>query len=177
MRLTPLIPLTLPLTLAAANTLNVTVLGAKDNRSTLECWALEPGFQTSNQAGTSGTEALNLGPIGGAHAANATYSVIPAGFDGGRHNAPAQQWVVFLSGLAHITIPNSTAEAWILGGKHGTILALDTADVSTVGHVTKYPSQEQTVSLQLPLGDAGVPGHVVLHSGACRGSEMLTESA
>jgi hypothetical protein len=32
---------------------------------------------------------LNLGPIG----SNASYTVLPAGFDGGRHNAPAKQYV------------------------------------------------------------------------------------
>jgi fatty acid/phospholipid biosynthesis enzyme len=42
--------------------------------------------------------------------------------------------VIFLSGLAHITLPNSTAEAWVSGGKTGAILALDTADVSALGH-------------------------------------------
>ena len=80
-------------TLAAANTLNVTVIGAHNNRSTLECWALEPGFKTSTQAGTSGAEMLNLGPLSGKNAANSSLSVIPADFNGGRHNAPAKQYV------------------------------------------------------------------------------------
>lgn len=79
--------------LAAANTLNVTVLGARHNRSTLECWALEPGFVTSTQSGTAGSMSLNLGLIGGKSAGNSTYAVIPANFDGGRHNAPTPQYV------------------------------------------------------------------------------------
>jgi hypothetical protein len=84
----------LSLALASANTLNITVINTQNNHSTLECWALEPGFQTSSQAGISGTQALNLGPIGGAGAdSNASYTVLPAGFDGGRHNAPAKQYV------------------------------------------------------------------------------------
>lgn len=82
------------------------------------------------------------------------------------------RWVVFLSGLAHITLPNSTAEAYIPGGKNGAILALDTADVSSLGHITKYPSQESTVALQIPLGQGGIPGHAVLHDGACKGVEL-----
>ncbi|OGE52007.1 hypothetical protein PENARI_c011G10543 [Penicillium arizonense] len=151
------------------STLNVTVLGARHNRSTLECWALQPGFETSTQPGTSGSSVLDLGAVQG----NASFTAIPAEFDGGRHNAPALQWVVFLSGLAHITLPNSTAEAWIEGGKNGAILALDTADVSALGHYTVYPSKERTVALEVPLGKDGVPGHRVLHGGACQGDELL----
>lgn len=80
--------------------------------------------------------------------------------------------MIFLSGLAHITLPNSTAEAWITGGKNGAILALDTADVSELGHITKYPSKESTVALQIPLGEEGVPAHHVLHAGGCKGVEL-----
>ncbi|KAJ9211761.1 hypothetical protein DTO166G4_6649 [Paecilomyces variotii] len=188
MRLSILLPVFISSSLAAANTLNVTVLGARNNRSTLECWALEPGFKTSTESGTAGSMSLNLGPLGGKSAGNSTYAVIPAKFDGGRHNAPTPQfsftllffvitissiWVVFLSGLAHITLPNSTLEAYIPGGKNGAILALDTADVSTLGHITTYPSQETTVALEIPLGEEGVPGHRVLHMGACRDGELL----
>lgn len=83
------------------------------------------------------------------------------------------RWVVFLSGLAHLTLPNSTTEAWVEGGKNGAILALDTADVSALGHYTTYPSQEQTTALQIPLGERGVPGHRVLHEGPCQGEELI----
>ncbi|KAJ5972368.1 uncharacterized protein N7479_002286 [Penicillium vulpinum] len=151
------------------STLNITVLGARHNRSTLECWALQPGFEISDQPGQAGTAELDLGTIGG----NASFTVLPAGFDGGRHNAPAMQWVVFLSGLAHITLPNSTTEAWIQGGKNGVVLVLDTADVSTLGHFTKYPSRDRTTSVLIPLGEKGVPGHRVLHGGPCQGEELL----
>lgn len=75
---------------ATPNTLNVTVIGAQDNKSTLECWALEPGFVESSQAGTAGSAALNLGPFNG----NASYSILPANFDGGKHNAPALQYII-----------------------------------------------------------------------------------
>ncbi|KAJ6008165.1 hypothetical protein N7540_012141 [Penicillium herquei] len=159
---------------AAAGTLNVTVLGAQNNVSTLECWALEPGFGTSSQAGTAGSKTLNLGPLGGKNAGNSTYALIAGQFDGGRHNAPAAQWVVFLSGLAHITLPNSTDEAWIPGGRNGAILALDTADVSGWGHTTTYPSNQTTATFEIPLGDEGIPGHKVLHGGACQGDDLST---
>ncbi|EAW10504.1 uncharacterized protein ACLA_049760 [Aspergillus clavatus NRRL 1] len=150
-------------------TLNITVLSAQNNQSTLECWALEPGFVSSTQPGISGTAALTMGPVG----ANASYSILPAQFDGGRHNAPARQWVIFVSGLAHLTLPHSQDEAWIRGGKHGMILALDTADVSADGHYTTYPSDEVTAAVVVPLknGD-GDPGHRVLHKGACNAAEL-----
>lgn len=69
------------------STLNVTVLGARHNRSTLECWALQPGFETSNEAGIAGTSIVGLGVVDG----NVSFTALPAGFDGGRHNAPALQ--------------------------------------------------------------------------------------
>ena len=133
-----------------------------------------------------------MGLVGG----NASFSVLPARFDGGLHNAPVLQyvsffffclflggggqwlimpihrWVVFLSGLAHITLPHSNAEARVNGGKNGAILALDTAAVSTEGHYTRYPSDEETVALQVPVGEEEVPGHWVLYEGACKGSEV-----
>ncbi|KAI9931312.1 hypothetical protein ASPWEDRAFT_166738 [Aspergillus wentii DTO 134E9] len=150
------------------STLNVTVIGAQNNQSTLECWSLKPGFIPSTQAGTAGTGAVSLGAVTG----NASYSLLPARFDGGRHNAPAVQWVIFLSGLAHITLPHSKDEAWITGGKYGAILALDTAAVSGDGHYTKYPTDQETIALQVQLKDNKVPGHKVLHQGACNVTEL-----
>lgn len=82
------------------------------------------------------------------------------------------RWVLFLTGLAHITLPNSTTSARVIGGKYGTILALDTVDVSVLGHVTTYPSAGETVAVQVPLGEEGVPGHVVLYEGGCWGVEV-----
>jgi hypothetical protein len=93
---------------------------------------------------------------------------------------PLNRWVIFLTGLAHITLPNTTSssttsktdEAWITGGKYGAILALDTPDVSVWGHITKYPSDQETVALQIPLKEGEVPGHVVLYEGGCVGEEV-----
>lgn len=90
MRLSILLP-ALASALAAAESLNITTLAARNNRSTLECWALEPDFAVSTESGTAGSKSLSLGPIGGS--SNSSYSVIPAKFDGGRHNAPALQYV------------------------------------------------------------------------------------
>lgn len=80
--------------LAVASTLNITTLVAKNQISTLECWALEPEFKISSQTGTSGSQLQDLGPIGGGCAGNASYAVLPVGFNGGQHNAPAQQYVI-----------------------------------------------------------------------------------
>lgn len=80
--------------------------------------------------------------------------------------------MVFISGQAHITLPESDAEAWVQGGKNGVIMALDTSDVSAKGHYTSYPSDEETVALLVPFGAKGIPGHRVLHNGACKGDEV-----
>ncbi|PLB38239.1 WD40 repeat-like protein [Aspergillus candidus] len=142
-------------------TLTLTVLNAQNNHSTLECWALVPGFERASEPGISGTASLSLGALSG----NASYTMIPPRFDGGLHNAPGLQWVIFLSGLAHITLPHSEDEAWIRGGERGTILVLDTRDVSAEGHFTEYTGDEVTVAVEVPVHD--VPGHRVLHGGAC----------
>ena len=100
-----------------------------------------------------------------------TFTVLPPRFDGGLHRAPANQYapslyiwfpfpkpirrhidkflrlVAFLSGVVHVTLPNSTEEAWITGGKFGLIVAAD-RDASD-GHISRYPSAEDTVALQV----------------------------
>lgn len=83
-----------------------------------------------------------------------------------------QRIVVFLSGLAHVTLPNSTDEAWIQGGRYGTIIAVDTAAVSKFGHITTYPSDADTVALAIPFENGVFPKHTVLHSGPCTFPEL-----
>ncbi|KAI0246061.1 hypothetical protein BJV78DRAFT_1286747 [Lactifluus subvellereus] len=141
--------------------LNITALTAQNGLSVLECWQILPAFTTSSQTGTAGASILQLGNV-----ANMSYSVLPSGFNGGLHNAPTTQWVAFLSGLAHITFPNSTTEAFIPGGEDGFIFAADTASVSAKGHITNYPSGEETRVLQIPTGGT-IPQHTVLYSGPC----------
>lgn len=85
------------------------------------------------------------------------------------------RWVAFLSGLAHITLPNSTAEAFVAGGANGLIFAADTAARSTFGHSTNYPGYSETRVLQIPTG-GGIPNHNVLHSGPCKNSELKRRS-
>ncbi|KJZ73807.1 hypothetical protein HIM_04309 [Hirsutella minnesotensis 3608] len=146
--------------------LNLTAIGASDGRSTIECWQLGP-FDKSSQPGTSGTRFLKLGDI-----STGTYSVLPPDFDGGRHNAPAFQYVFFASGLAHITLPNGTDEAWVHGGKHGLIIAADTKEMSKHGHITRYPGKDNTVALQIPIKEGSDLKHKMLHKGACTEKEM-----
>ena len=79
--------------------------------------------------------------------------------------------------MIHVTLPNVTAgpttEAWIQGGKYGTILAVDTADASKYGHITTYPSDADTVTLQIPFAGVEVPMHEVLYEGPCAWSETI----
>lgn len=74
--------------------------------------------------------------------------------------------------MAHITLPHSSDNAFIVGGKHGLLLALDTANVSADGHFTVYPTNEVTTVLQIPLKDNTEPAHIKLHDGPCTAAEQ-----
>ncbi|KAJ9628052.1 hypothetical protein H2203_003274 [Taxawa tesnikishii (nom. ined.)] len=77
---------------------------------------------------------------------------------------------VLLSGLAHVTLPTSDDEAWIMEGVNGLVVA---ADVIGVGHYTSYPSDKETIALQLPFANGQVPPHEVLGRSACRSSQRI----
>jgi hypothetical protein len=49
-------------------------------------------------------------------------------------------------------------------GVNGLIVA---ADVKGIGHFTTYPSDKETVALQIPFKDGIAPRHEVLKRGAC----------
>ena len=70
----------------------------------------------------------------------------------------------------------SVDSVWIHGGKYGLILALDTADVSTSGHITTYPGAADTVALQVPFSVEGyqtlLDSKRVLYVGGCKESEL-----
>lgn len=75
----------------AATPQNLTVTAIvtdASNNSALQCWQLTNPFVTSTAAGTAGASTLQLGGL-----ANATYTVLPATFEGGVHNAPHPQLV------------------------------------------------------------------------------------
>ncbi|KAF6218246.1 hypothetical protein HO133_006208 [Letharia lupina] len=158
---------TLPKTPPAPSRLNITTIAAANDKSTLECWQLSAPFVQSSQAGTSGAVIAQLGETGAT-----SYSLIPSQFDGGFHNAPVVQYVAFTSGLAIVSLPNSTRTATIPGGRNGLILATDTTNVSTLGHKTVYPSKEVTVGIQIPTRNNEIPLHTVLHAGPCTMGEM-----
>lgn len=89
MRLRHLTPLALVATevmVVVALQLNITALSAAYNASTLECWQMATPFAVSTQPGTVGSAQLQLG-----NASSISYSVLPALFDAGVHNAPANQ--------------------------------------------------------------------------------------
>lgn len=149
-------------------TLNITTIAANAQKeSIIECWQLTAPFIASAAAGTLGAIFAQLGESGAT-----SYGLIPAEFDGGMHNAPVVQWVAFLAGVAVVSLPNSTQTATVHGGRDGLILVTDTADASTFGHITKYPSTKETVAIQIPTADNEIPSHSVLYEGACRYEEF-----
>ncbi|KAM0794798.1 hypothetical protein BDR22DRAFT_814553 [Usnea florida] len=164
----PLSVLTLPTTSPLPSRLNITTIGAANGKSTLECWQLSAPLVPSNQPGVVGSAVAQLGEAGAT-----SYTLLPPQYDGGLHNAPAVQWVVFISGLAVISLPNSTETATVVpGSRNGLILATDTQNVSTLGHVTSYPSKEKTAVVLIPVRDNEIPAHTVLHGGSCKRDEM-----
>jgi hypothetical protein len=78
---------------------------------------------------------------------------------------------VLLSGLAHVTLPDGSDEAWIVEGVNGLVVA---ADVVGVGHHTAYPSDKETVALQIPFAGGRIPDHKVLKQGACHTASQVT---
>ncbi|TFY61154.1 hypothetical protein EVJ58_g4702 [Rhodofomes roseus] len=155
---------------AASNAFFATaiVTDAKNN-SALECWQLNASVSVSSGAGTAGATSIQLGDL-----ANATYTVLPPNFYGGVHNAPYPQWVVFTSGLAVVTLPNNPGTAYVPGGPNGVIIAVDTTGS---GHNTSYPSNGETVALQIPFADGAVPPHTVVSEGPCVGNQIQNVSA
>ena len=79
---------------------------------------------------------------------------------------------MFLSGVAHVTLPSSTDDAYLVGGADGVIIAIDTTGS---GHNTSYPSNQETRALQIPFTHGIIPPHVVVHSGPCKiDSQIVT---
>jgi hypothetical protein len=84
-----------------------------------------------------------------------------------QHTDHISRIVHFLSGLAHITLPQDpTKDLWIVGGKGGLLFAVDTQGL---GHLTTYPSDRETVAIAVPFQDGAVPEYEVVKDGACEG--------
>lgn len=87
---------------------------------------------------------------------------------------PLSRWVIFLSGLAYISLPEDpTTSAYVSGGQFGLIFAADTADVSAKGHATSYPGITETIAIQIPTEDGDVPEHSILHAGPCTAQDTV----
>ncbi|KAI0145329.1 hypothetical protein GGR57DRAFT_480452 [Xylariaceae sp. FL1272] len=148
--------------------LNITAIAGVNNRSEIQCWQMDTPFSISTDAGTNGVARVDLSDT-----ESLSYLVLPSNYDGGLHNAPANQWVAFISGLVHITLPDDpAASAYVVGGSFGLIFAADTADVSMHGHITQYPGITETVGLQIPTKNNSIPDYAVLHSGPCTANEV-----
>ena len=81
---------------------------------------------------------------------------------------------MFLSGVAHVTLPHGTGDAFVVGGADGTIIAVDTTGT---GHNTSYPSNSDTRALQIPFTDGVIPPHTVLFDGACNVTSQVVTVA
>ncbi|KAG6215213.1 hypothetical protein E4U50_007822 [Claviceps purpurea] len=147
--------------------LNLTAVTATNGVSLFECWQLATPFDNTAEKGIEGALKLSLGEAG-----NMSYDVIPGRFDGGFHHAPAFQYVILLSGLAKISLYEGDEEVWLHGGKYGLIIAADTADRTREGHRTEYPSAADSIAMEIPIRDREGFKYTVLHSGACRESDM-----
>lgn len=145
--------------------LNVTAVTHANGVSVLQCWQLLKPFEISSSPGVANGSYAFLGDV-----ANATITIIPAESDGGRHYAQPQ-WVWFITGLAHITLPGSSDEAWIRGGKYGLLWAGDTREQSECGHSTLY--HEESVTLALMTENGEEPEHKIVRQGGCLPQDLL----
>lgn len=86
------------------------------------------------------------------------------------------QIVHFVSGWAHITLPtgsaagNTSQELWVAGGAGGLLIA---ADTTGSGHITRYPSDQETVGILAPFEGGKIPQHEVVKEGACQGLQTF----
>jgi hypothetical protein len=68
-----------------------------------------------------------------------------------------------------VTLPEDpSASAVIVGGKGGLFFSVDTKGS---GHITRYPSDQETVALMGTITGGVVPKHKVLGKGPCAGKQ------
>jgi hypothetical protein len=60
-----------------------------------------------------------------------------------------------------------TESLYIVSGVNPLIIAAD-IDMRSPGHLTFYPSDTETVAMQIPFKHGKVPEHKVLYGGPCR---------
>ena len=78
-----------------------------------------------------------------------------------------------LSGTLRITIPNSTQQVDVHGGKYGLVIAADTPDVSKIGHVSSIVGKEELTMLMIPTAKGEIPPHRVIHGGPCEEHDLM----
>ncbi|KAH7371732.1 hypothetical protein BKA66DRAFT_514069 [Pyrenochaeta sp. MPI-SDFR-AT-0127] len=137
-----------------------------ENNTVFECWKLKTPFKRSSVPGVSGTQVATI-----SNNTNLAYTILPPRYNGGLHTAPVAQLVHFLSGVAHLTLPqDNETELWIVGGKGGLLFAVDTTGQ---GHFTNYPTDQETVALVAPFEGGRVPEYEVLNEGPCHGVQTF----
>ncbi|KAI1097475.1 hypothetical protein F4804DRAFT_339163 [Jackrogersella minutella] len=151
---------------AADLKLNVTAVGVRDGRSTIECWQFDNPFTSTTVLNRTGD--IFSSSLGGL--ANLSYTFVPPKYDQGIHTAPFKQWVILIKGLGLITVPGEDTQAYVTPGETGVVFAADTPDVSSTGHRSQYLGVTETIILQIPTRDNSVPPHEVLYSGSCNTS-------
>lgn len=141
-------------------------LVTKNNQTIVECWKLTTPFKRSSTPGVNGAQVATIGNF-----TDLAYSILPRRYDGGLHNAPVPQLVHFLSGVVHVTAPqNPSIDLWLVGGKSGLLFAVDTTGS---GHVSRYPSDQETVAITAPFAGGKVPEHKILNEGPCLGMQTF----
>lgn len=71
-----------------------------------------------------------------------------------------------------MTLPDQSDELWIMVGVNGFMIA---ADIRGVGHYTAYPSDKETVALQIPFRDGMLPEHRLVGPGPCHSQTVQPE--
>ncbi|CAF9906096.1 hypothetical protein IMSHALPRED_004076 [Imshaugia aleurites] len=146
---------------------NLTAISAVNGASILQCWQITLPLGVSSTLGIQGAAVQQLGNV-----SSMTWGSLPGGYPGVPHPAPTVLYNVFLSGTLRITIPNSTQEVTVHGGKNAFILAADVANVSQTGHVSSVISDEELTGLMIPTLNAQIPPHKVIHEGACEKDDL-----
>ncbi|KAK0927229.1 hypothetical protein LTR57_003390 [Friedmanniomyces endolithicus] len=155
-------------TLPAVHRLNVSVTAAENGQSVIQCWQLTmpPSLVT---IGHATFQSQTLGDL-----QSGSLNIFLPGLNLGLHAAPTKQWVIVLAGSIKVYLQNNQSEAntaFVSSGTSGILLAVDTKDVSPVGHITE--TIEQTALLFMPTANGTVPQHRVLHNHVCAGEDLL----
>ena len=61
-----------------------------------------------------------------------------------------------------------------MGGQNAVIIAVDTIKK---GHITTYPSDDQTVAIQIPFANGLLPDHEVAYGGPCQDEEDINDAS